>query len=150
VDPLSVRTMPLSTIPCLDVGEESDSVAGSDIQADDSAPVFSLRWCRTYDGSMALFDSPDRCAVIGCLTFSFPYVTVRGLSFCTEVLRVCSTMGFLPSLVLLYHFSAPKMMRLEEVTMGCNHLVVTHVTWTTWHLGHFFPCEGCFPPVLLQ
>jgi hypothetical protein len=91
VDPLSVRTMPLSTIPCLDVGEESDSVAGSDIQADDSASVFSLRWCRTYDGSRALFDSPDRCALIGCLTVSIPYVTVRGLSFCTEVLRVCSS-----------------------------------------------------------
>jgi hypothetical protein len=91
VDPLSVRTMPLSTIPCLNVGEESDSVAGSDIQADDSASVFSLRWCRTYNGSIALFDSPDHRAVIGCLTVSIPYVTVRGLSFYTEVLRVCSS-----------------------------------------------------------
>jgi hypothetical protein len=89
VDPLSVRTIPLSTIPCLDVGEESDSVAGSDIQADDSTSFFSLTWCRTYDGSMALFDFPDRRAVIGCLTVSVAYVTVRGLSFCTEVLRVC-------------------------------------------------------------
>jgi hypothetical protein len=80
-----------SATPCLDVGEESDSVAGSDIQADDSASVFSLRWYRTYDGSMALFDSPDCWAVIGCLTVSIPYVAVRGLSFCTEVLRVCAS-----------------------------------------------------------
>jgi hypothetical protein len=40
VDPLSVRTMPLSTIPCLDVGEESDSVAGTEMPADDSESVF--------------------------------------------------------------------------------------------------------------
>jgi hypothetical protein len=91
VDPLSVRTMSLSAIPCLEVGEESDSVAEDEMQADDSASVFSLTWRRTSDGSMALFDAPDRRAVIGCLTVSIPYVTIRGLSFCTEVLRVWSS-----------------------------------------------------------
>jgi hypothetical protein len=99
VEPLSARTMPLSTIACLDVGEESDSVAGSEMQADDSAYVFSLTWCRTSNGipldvrhySMALFDSPDRRTVISCLTISIPSVTIRGLSFCAEVHRVRSS-----------------------------------------------------------
>jgi hypothetical protein len=60
VDPLSVRTMPLSTIPRLDVGEESDSVAEDEMPADYTASVFSLTWRRKFDGSMALFDAPDR------------------------------------------------------------------------------------------
>jgi hypothetical protein len=91
VDTLSARTIPMSTIPCMDVGEESDSVAEDEMPADDSASVFSLTWRRTSDGSMTLFEGPDCRAVIGCLTVSIPYVTTRGLSSCTEVLRVWSS-----------------------------------------------------------
>jgi hypothetical protein len=88
VDPLSARTIPMSTIPCMDVGKESDSVAGYKMPADDSASVFSLTSRRTSDGSMTLFEGPDCRAAIGCLTVSIPNVTIRGLSCCTEVLRV--------------------------------------------------------------
>jgi hypothetical protein len=88
VDPLPIRTMSLCNIPGLDGGEESDSVAEDGMPVDDSTSLFSLTWRRTSDGRMALFDPPDRRAVIGCLTVSIPYVTIRGVSFCTEVLRV--------------------------------------------------------------
>jgi hypothetical protein len=91
VDPLSVRAMSLRIISCLDVGKESNSMAGSEMQADDSASVFSMSWCRSSDSSMALLDSPDRRAVIGCLAVSIHYVTIRGLSLCIEVSRVYSS-----------------------------------------------------------
>jgi hypothetical protein len=68
--------------------EESDSVAEKEMQADDSTSAFSLNWRRTSDGSRALFDAPDRRAVIGCLTAFIHYVTIRCISSCSDVLRL--------------------------------------------------------------
>jgi hypothetical protein len=90
-EPLVTATLTPSEIEEALGGDDSWSQSTTELlDSDRSGAQFEVTWTRTSTVPERLFEVCDGYAIIGYLTVSVPYVLLRGLNFCAEVVRACN------------------------------------------------------------
>jgi hypothetical protein len=82
--------LPLSDIVAVERGDNQGSTSTLEREEIEEQSVFCITWNRTSSVTDRLFEAEDGDGVLGIIEVSIPNVAVRGLSFCTEVVRVCN------------------------------------------------------------